>query len=82
MELQPVTSGGQDVRWECGVTCSPSISALGSQLHLHFIHHHCKPICVPAVGQHEKLMPLCQAELVRVTSRGGIAKGTQVALST
>lgn len=64
------------MRREHDVTCSLSISALGFQPHLHFIYHPSKQICVSAAGWHEKLMPPCQAELIRVTVQKGNNKGT------
>lgn len=76
-------SQGQGMRWEHDVTCSFSISARGFQPHLHFIYHHSEQICVSAAGWHEKLMPLCQAELVRVTvQKGNNKRVTCMVLST
>lgn len=69
VKQQPAASWGQEAEVEHDVTCS--LASLHSQLYLSFIHHSPNPICVSAVGQHEKLMPLCQAKLVRVTVQRG-----------
>lgn len=70
---QPAVLWGPEAEVEHDVTCS--LASPDSLLYPSFIHHSPSPICVSAVGQHEKLMPLCQTELVGVTVRRGITKG-------